>query len=515
MKKSLLLFFAVLTTFLCHAQTPEEIVNDVYKSASESNFEKIARYILPDSIAPLSKEEEKTFAGFARQSAGEYVSFSVDSVSVNPAGTEATFTVTTNFTDGRSFTETGTLRKSKQGRWRLMADADTTDLVEPYSVSSQFYMTPELMRNLYYASVMTLAARKIPQYQNLAGNILSEGILTAMDDAGALRLFSAAADKGYVPAYRNLASVYVNRDGVAKDYGKAFDYSMKGAALGDAISMANVGQIYMEPEYPDNDPVKAKEWFEKAAAAGSSRGFLGLAVMYINGAGVDTDYTKATEYLTKALEVMKYHDNTGDCERILGMVYLYGLGTEPNPDKAEELLKKATARGSYDAFSALTDLYLNSGQYDKWFPCLVEFEKMGKTRSYFLLYVAYINGWGTDRNTLKAIEYLIKGAEADDGDAMDALAKHYFNGAGVPMNLNEAKVWAEKAGEAGIANGYALLGYIYSMDGIEQDYEKAFTAFQKAADIGTNDGEGEMNFGVCYLNGWGTDRNPEEANGLR
>lgn len=510
MKKLILLLAAVVQALACYAMSPEEIVKDAYKLASESKFEKIASYILPDSISPLTRKEEKTFADFARMNAGDYTSFTVEDVTVNAEGNEAVFTVKTEFTDGRTFIEKGTLRKNANGRWRLMAGREESDIVDLYSVSAWGKMTPELMRNLHYAILLTLSDRGLPQYQHDAAGIYYNGFYLPEDSNKAFALLSAAADKGYIPAYEGLGVLYYLGDGVEKDYEKSLQYLQKGIDAGDIRCLWMKGKIYKaDPDSPIYDPAKAKELLEEAAEAGCASAYHELSVIYLGDYG-ETDYKKGLEYLFKALDLKKYADNNGEIERLIGLCYYYGAGTDQNINEAIEWFNKSVELHNTTALTNLIDAYTAIDDYDKWLVCVEKLLANDDDRAYRLMYVAYYNGLGVQKDVPKAMEYLMKGAESENPQAMAQLARHYLNGADIPMDLDKAIEWAEKSANAGNYEGYSLLGNIYTEEPL-QDFNKVYENFLKASQIGSPDGESEYNLGICYMLGNGTDKDITEA----
>ncbi|MDE7347337.1 MAG: SEL1-like repeat protein [Muribaculaceae bacterium] len=397
-------------------QKPEGIVNDVYKSASEKKFENIAAYVLPDSIEKFSEEEAKSFAELVAQGfwQNDYSSFTVDSVVVNPENTEAKFVVKTNFKNGLSFAETGLLRKTANGNWRLMVDKEATDTDDVYSVSNPEKMTPELMRNLHYATVMTLASRGIPQYQVMAAQILQDGILTSADIERALDLLKSAADKNYVPAYLPLARMYdKGYKKVPKDLEKAFEWDLKAAEAGVVRAYGNVGYAYREGEGTMKDFEKAKEWYEKGIAKGDIGSMSGLAYMYLSDfKGFENDNEKAFELYNKAYETA---EKAGDMEQCanravsIGYCYNLGYGVPKNMDKAMEWYTKAAEAGDEVAMDNLGIIYYygNDGvqkNYDKAFYWFSKAAKTGLLRAKYKVGECYEYGRGVEKNKAKARE---------------------------------------------------------------------------------------------------------------
>lgn len=392
---------------------PDAIVNDAYKAASENKFENIAAYVLPDSVDKFSEDETKTFASLAAEGffQNDYSSFTVDSVVMNPEQTEAKFVVKTTFKNGLSYTESGLLRKTANGAWRLMVDKEATDTTNVYSVSDKTKKTPELMRNLNYATVMTLAGRGLPQYQVMAADILKEGVMTTADDERAHDLLKSAVDKNYVPSYRQLADMYYDGSKhVNKDYEKAFDLYLKAAEAGDANSYSAVGYAYREGEGTMKDYQKAKEWYEKGIEAGDPNSFRHLGYMYSpDFKGFETDNDKVFDLWTKGYEAAVKSSNSREMALIAN----------------------------------------NIG-------------------------ACYAEGWGVQKDVDKKIEWYTKAAESDDKMAMRNLAILYYRGLGVPKDFDKAFYWFSKADKAGNLEARYYVGECYEYGrGVEMNKSKA------------------------------------------
>lgn len=418
---SKILVLAMVGTILTGCdKKPESIVNDVYKSASEKKFENIAAYVLPDSIEPFSEEEAKSFAEYVANGfwQNDYSSFTIDSVVTNPENTEASFVVKTNFKNGLSYTETGTLRKTSNGNWRLMVDKEASDTTDVYSVSDMEKLTPELMRNLHYATVMTLAGRGLPQYQVMAARIIQDGILTSSDPERALDLLKSAADKNYVPAYWLLGNVYYKGDKkIPYDREKAFEWYLKAAEAGDVRAFCDLGVAYRDGDGTLKNSEKAKEWFEKGVAKENAR-----------------------------------------CMRVLGRSYCPDIKDfENNNDKAYELISNA-----YSIAEKTKDQDIMRGAANNIGFC-------------------YYYGYGVPKDMNKAIEWFTKAAEAGDNTSIDNLGTiYYYGNNGIPKDFNKAFYWANKASKAGILRGKFLVAECYEYGrGVDMNKSKALNIYRE------------------------------------
>lgn len=408
------LVFAVAGSVLTGCgKSPESIVKDAYKSVDEKKFENIAAYVLPDSIEPLNEDEAKNFAEMAALGfwQNDYSSFTVDSVVLNPEKTEARFYVKTNFKNGLSYSETGLLRKTAKGKWRLMADKEATDTADVFSVSDESKRTPELMRNLHYATIMTLASRGLPQYQVKAAQILQDGVLTSSDIERALELLKSAADKNYVPAYKSLGDMYSKGyKKVPKDSEQAFEWYLKAAEAGDVDAYGKVAYAYREGKGTIRDYDKAAEWYEKGVEKDNPACMRGLAYMYNSSLkGFANDYDKAFELLNKGYEIALKSGNISEMRNFanyIGICYYTGEGVEKDVNKEIEWYTKAAEAGDDLAMRNLgATYYFGEGvpkDYDKAFYWFTKSDKAGDIVARYYVGECYEYGRGVDKNTKKA-----------------------------------------------------------------------------------------------------------------
>ena len=401
---------AMLLAMVACGKSPESIVNDAYKNAQEGKFAEIAQYAIPDSVEALTEEERQMFDNYLAETIGHdvYASVTVDSVTVNEDQTEAKFVATTKFKDGRSFTEHGILRVGTDNHWHFVIDKKAGDDTEIYSVSDAEKATPELMRNLYYATVMTLASRGIPEYQVKAGDILANGILTKKDLNHAFELYKSAADKNYVPAYGKVARSYDKGAGIEKDLEKSFEWYTKSAEAGDARGMYRLGNAYADGAGTVKDYQQAMKWYQKAADAGEADALGNIGVMYSNGEGVAQDYKKALEYFMKNVEARK--ESNGIMEYNIGNCYEYGEGVEKDINEASKWFTKSAEAGFTRGMTSLGDVYYNGTQgaekdYDKafyWYSKAAKGNDRYGRYGRWMTAECYEYGRGTDKNLKKA-----------------------------------------------------------------------------------------------------------------
>ncbi len=196
--------------------------------------------------------------------------------------------------------------------------------------------------------------------------------------------------------------------------------------------------------------------------------------------------------------------------------YYWGIISEKNLQKAEELLEKAAINNHLGAQSNLINLYWQEQLDDKakyWVGRVVE---QGGSAAIEALEFYYSWGKqffeGTDRNkdVQKAIELFTKAAEAGHIASQELLADIYEKGRGVDKNMYQALIWYERLAEQGAVEQQLKVADIYYFaKGVSIDYKQAVKWYARAAKQGNI--EAEYALGVCYEKGQGVEENRIQA----
>jgi TPR repeat protein len=106
--------------------------------------------------------------------------------------------------------------------------------------------------------------------------------------------------------------------------------------------------------------------------------------------------------LNKTLTLCKGY---AKCKTVLGFVYSYGLGVEPNESKAINYFQEAIDEGEVEASYNLGTLYLKQKEYKKAIKYL---EPIANTvaKSSYNLGLIYLYGWEVDRNYSMSLDYM-------------------------------------------------------------------------------------------------------------
>lgn len=126
------------------------------------------------------------------------------------------------------------------------------------------------------------------QYQ--MATIYLNGYGRAKDISKGLDLMHKAADKNYTDALFSLAVIYTEGNVTKKDLKKAFVLTRK-AALNKLVSAEfNLAVMYAQGQGTAVDNIQAIRWYKKAANKGYVLAQFNLARMYYDGKGVDQSY---------------------------------------------------------------------------------------------------------------------------------------------------------------------------------------------------------------------------------
>ena len=221
------------------------------------------------------------------------------------------------------------------------------------------------------------------------------------------------------------------------------------------------------------DYAKALEYYRLAADAGNPAGWRNLGLMYVYGMGVEPDYDLAMEYFQLAAA-----QGDGISANSIGVLHQLGLGAEQDLGKAMEYYEKAG--------------------------------DLGYSGGYKTLAVMYDLGSEVEPDPAKAAEFYLKAADLGDADACCQIAAMYAGGSGVEQDAGKAAEYYQKAADLGMVQALYTLGMMYyTGDGAEQDFAKAVTYFTQAAE--QEDPTAMFALGECLRRGLGTEKDPGKA----
>jgi TPR repeat protein len=102
----------------------------------------------------------------------------------------------------------------------------------------------------------------------------------------AYKEFRASAEEGHAGSQFNVALMYEQGIGVAKDEKEAVVWYRKSALQGNSAAQFNLGVLYENGRGTKVDFAKANEWYRKASVQGDALAIGNLGMLYVRGQGV-------------------------------------------------------------------------------------------------------------------------------------------------------------------------------------------------------------------------------------
>ncbi|KAJ3275105.1 mitogen-activated protein kinase kinase kinase 9 [Terramyces sp. JEL0728] len=235
-------------------------------------------------------------------------------------------------------------------------------------------------------------------------------------------------------------------------------------------------------------------------------GMIAAGLRHFEGTLGQVDYEFAAYWFEEALA--KY-PNSPEASICLGLLHLEGLGTSKNPPESVKLLLEAAKNGK-DVITDLVQAYTNGlgiqKNTDKALWWLMKCVKLNHARSQFLLGQWYKAGNLVKKDYAKVVKLYRMAAEGGDVEAQYHFAKFLENGEGNNENNYEAFRWYYKAAQKGYIKATNRVGYCFEKGiGVPQDHPRALQFYREAANKGY--AASQYNLGLCYMHGIGVKKN--------
>ncbi len=241
---------------------------------------------------------------------------------------------------------------------------------------------------------------------------------------------------------------YYGRNGVTKDYSKAFKMFKELAENGNVEAQNFLGICYRNGHGVAQSNSEAVKWYRKAAEQGESYAQNNLGWCYDQGYGVVQSYSEAIKWYKKSIA---QGNPLAQCN--LGYLYYYGRGVAIDYYEAARLYRKSADQGNARA------------------QCLLGF--------------CYKNGKGVASDYAEAVKWYRKSADQGDAYAQNNLGWCYYQGQGVAQNYPEAIKWYKKAVDQGNALAQCNLGFCYEKGlGVAKNISEAVRLYRLAAKQG-------------------------------
>ena len=246
----------------------------------------------------------------------------------------------------------------------------------------------------------------------------------------AFELLKGSAEKGFSPAFHDLAVAYMQSSGVNQDYNEAILWLKKSVKeANDPRAMESLAQMQLEQRsvfatrVQNLDSIESGlELRQKAAELGDSEAQWNLFIQYYNGAHVPANKKISLKWLKASAK-----GGNLDAQFALGKQYLNGWDVPKDEKKAIALYESAANGGHSKATIALGS--------------------------------AYASGVGVKSNSTMALEWLNKANEKDAGLMIGLV--YMMGGNGVPQDRELAEESFRKSEDA---EAKVMLTYLYLLE---------------------------------------------------
>lgn len=306
------------------------------------------------------------------------------------------------------------------------------------------------------------------------------GIGRIQNQANALIWFERAANKNHIQAMYRTAQMYEKGISTKVSLRQAFNYYMLAAEKGHFASQLIVAQKLEKGEGVTKSDSRAYLWYRVCADRDEVLACRKIGDYHRDGKIVLKDHSQAKYWYEKAIE-----QNDIEAKSSLAYLYVANEGLAPNITEAKNLNKEPLAKQIPISYfvEAMINKHEGEGSYKEAFQNFQKAKQLGIKQADYYLAMMYYNGEGTTRNlpkafsimeslpsehdfelgylmgeaylkgdqvaadTLKAIEYYNKSAQAQNPAACRAIALIYNSGYAGKKGLNQAKIWIQKAEE--------------------------------------------------------------------
>ncbi|MCH8490034.1 MAG: sel1 repeat family protein [Oceanicaulis sp.] len=256
-----------------------------------------------------------------------------------------------------------------------------------------------------------------PRGATLAGHILLHGLSGEPDEEGAVRWLRRAADLNEPDALIILARLAeAGRAGLAP--WQAREYFSRAAEAGDGRAAHEYG-LYLMARTDPGAAATAMDWLRLAAESGREESYVDYAYALGEWAHGPYDLTAARRWYERAGEAGIPYGAL-----MAGTMHLEGEGADPDPERGAQLVRVAAESGLIPAmgqyalllFQGAPGLPADPANAAHW---AREGAQRGDPESQFLYAYALAVGDGTDRDLEEAYVWAVRAGLTRDGEMAD------------------------------------------------------------------------------------------------
>ena len=361
--------------------------------------------------------------------------------------------------------------------------------------------TPEDKKNAF--EMFLKSAESYPQAMYQVAVMYRDGIGVARDYQMMENYLRKASDVGHVQSIYLLAEIYRAGRLLPRNDKLAFELYLKGAGFGNANCQYQVAVMYRDGIGCEPDTEESEKWFDKYSYSSVVWNFIQAA----DWAKVNTDLGKG--------EISEIYSKASDCG-VASAAWNVGILTE-KMDGLEHLAQSVNADAIlryanylYDIcmdYSLALEYYMRASELGNVFAMVRAGDMIRDGRgckydvqqalTYYNVATDYGNT-GAMSNIInlpidtvsidcheKAIRQLMNVANAGNIDAARRLGNYYYNGVEIKLDFSKAFVWYELASKQGDVWSMIRTAEMYrDGKGVEKNINYAIELFKKAAYYG-------------------------------
>lgn len=284
-------------------------------------------------------------------------------------------------------------------------------------------------------------------------------VLLKRNDAESQRLLRMAADHQYVAAEEALGIYAEQGIGMARPAPvEAMEWFRKAALQGSLNAETDIALMYADGVGVAKDPAQALAWFRLAAEGGEAAAEYNLALVYARGEGTPQDYKESIRWLTAAADqnlVPALLDLAGYCLHPPD-------GSPADVDRAIRYYEQAAALGDEHAPAILGNIYAlgapgkpDYAQAVKWYRMAAD---KGQREGEYGLGIRYAYGQGVPADLREARRLFTAAADQGLAQAQTNLAIMCEEGRGAPVDRECAAHYFQLAADQGNTKAQFRLG---------------------------------------------------------
>ena len=377
----------------------------------------------------------------------------------------------------------------------------------------------ELLAQSKVAEIFSRANDGDPKAQYILGLSYMDGEngITKPDSLQAIYWWKLASDNGHSAAQVALGYRFYTKN----DYNNAFKYWKLAADQNNNTALRNIGILYLNGEGVESSDELAYQYFYKSAQFGNASSQIDIAdkalakrdsisAMFWYNAVLDINAHNNVDTEKKALDKLKALSTIKNEYRYKALFYIgdyYSYREEFS--EAEKYFKDAVSEGSIEAMAGLGSMYERIDRIKAGDEIYVVNEEESKSNDQSAVQRYMQNNTrGSNDNAAYWYELAVKyGADEWIYEGSHLLYwflyRTYLNGWGVSKDFVKAAHNLDefiKKGGIFDCTEYCRLGDLYSLggNGLEQDFNKAISCYQKSIELYEADGWALTGIGRCW-----------------